>query len=191
VFCGIIYKATSPSGKKYFGKTTKSLNRRMQNHEQKSKCESFHFSNAIKKYGINNFSWDIMERFEAKSLEELNKILSEREKYWIKNEKTYLREYGYNMTLGGDGLFGLNLSGDHKRKIGNSLKGRIFTESHKNNLKIDWEITHINTGKKTDESKDKLRQKSLNVKKITCEHCQKQFTPWGISNHLKKLNITI
>jgi len=28
----------------------------------------------------------------------------------------------------------------------------------------------------------------LNVKKITCEHCKKEFAPWGFKNHINALN---
>lgn len=125
MFSGIIYKAISPSGKSYFGKTTKTLNRRIQHHHQSSKNPKFHFSSAIKKYGLNNFSWNIIETFEKETMEELQKILNERENFWIQKERTYLRE------------------------------------------------------------------KAINVKKIKCEHCQMEFTPWGLSNHLKKLNTVI
>ena len=40
----------------------------------------------------------------------------------------------------------------------------------------------------TEETKLKLSEKSKNVKKIKCEHCNKMFTPWGLSNHTKALN---
>lgn len=186
---GIIYKAISPSGKSYFGKTTKTLNRRIQYHHQKSKNPRFHFPNAIKKYGINNFLWETVETFEKESMEELQKILNERESFWIQKEKTYLREYGYNMTFGGEGLAGRKLSDEHKRKISKSEEGRVFSEELKNKLKENWNLSHFNTGKNP--SRDKLREKSLNVQKIKCEHCEKEFTPWGLSNHFKKLNTII
>lgn len=48
---------------------------------------------AIKKYGIKNFSFEILEEC---SVEEL----SEKEKYYIKKYDTY--KNGYNMTLGGE-----------------------------------------------------------------------------------------
>lgn len=189
MFSGIIYKAISPSGKSYFGKTTKTLNRRIQHHHQSSKNPKFHFSSVIKKYGLNNFSWNIIETFEKETMEELQKILNERENFWIQKERTYLREYGYNMTLGGEGLAGRELSEEHKRKISKSEEGRIFSEEQKNKLKEIWDLTHFNTGKNP--SRDKLREKAINVKKIKCEHCQMEFTPWGLSNHLKKLNTVI
>lgn len=204
---GIIYKSVSPSNKIYFGKTTRSLNERIKEHKQKSNHEKFHFSHALKKYGVDNFSWNIIEKYESESIEELQQILNEREKYWIKKEKTYLREYGYNMTDGGEGTAGLKrtfseehrkklsishlgktLTQEHKDNIGKSGEGRIFSEEHKRNLTKNWDLTHPNNGKDpSEETRDKLRLKSLNVKKIICEHCQKEFTPWGLKRHQTKI----
>lgn len=56
------------------------------------------FYKAIRKYGLENFRFEILEECA------LNK-LNEREKYWIKYYNTYLGFkdcQGYNMTLGGD-----------------------------------------------------------------------------------------
>jgi len=51
------------------------------------------------------------------------------------------------------------------------------------------QISAALTGKPLDKDhKETLRQASLNVKKIICEHCQKEFTPWGLKNHQKALN---
>jgi len=207
MFSGIIYKAISPSNKIYFGKTSRTLNERIKEHKQKSNYEKFHFSHAIKKYGIDKFSWEIIETYQKESLEELQKILNEREKFWIKREKTYLREYGYNMTDGGEGTAGLKrtfseehkkslslshlgktLAEEHKNNIGKSGKGRVFSEEHKKNLRNNWEFTHPNNGKNpSKETREKLRQKSLKVKKTICNHCQKEFTPWGLKRHQTKL----
>lgn len=56
------------------------------------------FYNAIRKYGINNFKFEIIEEC---NLNELN----EKETYWIKYYNSYIGFQncnGYNMTLGGD-----------------------------------------------------------------------------------------
>ena len=53
---------------------------------------------AFRQYGIDNFSFEILESFKEDDLETLN----EREKYYIQFYNTYGAS-GYNTTIGGDG----------------------------------------------------------------------------------------
>lgn len=137
MFTGIIYQAKSPSGKFYYGKSGKTLEERINEHNIKSKIEkNKHFYTAIRKYGINQFEWAVLEKYERETKCELNIILNERESHWIKENKSYLREYGYNMTMGGDGALGLKriFSEEHKRKISESKKGKKLSEEHKRKI---------------------------------------------------------
>ena len=135
MYFGIIYCAISPSNKKYYGKTVGSLKNRIKSHLENSKNAKCHFSSAIRKYGIEKFNWNIIETIESDSKIELRKILNEKEKYWIKNEKTYDRKIGYNMTPGGDGgaAFGRKLSEETKNKIRKSLEGKKHSEERRKN----------------------------------------------------------
>jgi group I intron endonuclease len=222
MYKGIIYKATSPSKKIYYGKTGRILNVRINEHKIKSKIEKKHFYLAIKKYGIDNFEWETIEKFQENTEEKLTQILNERETYWIKKDRTYLREFGYNMTLGGEGTLGLKrafskehkkklseakkgkkLSKEHKKKISESEKGRIFpnevkrkiSESKKGVKNPMYRKGYLISGEKNGmfgkthsiETKNKLSEISKNVKKLICEHCGKEFTPWGIVHHNKKI----
>ena len=54
---------------------------------------------AFRKYGINNFSFEIIEECDAKQLQE-------KEKYWITFYDTY--NHGYNATPGGDKVFDMS-----------------------------------------------------------------------------------
>lgn len=51
------------------------------------------FYSAIKKYGIDNFVWGIIEEVNIEKLDE-------REKYWIEHFSAF--KFGYNSTLGGE-----------------------------------------------------------------------------------------
>ena len=85
-----IYKITNKiNGKIYIGQSN-NIKRRFLEHTYRDKLP---IDMAIKKYGKDNFSFEILEEC---SLEELN----EKETYWIKKLKSL--EYGYNCTVGGD-----------------------------------------------------------------------------------------
>lgn len=91
-----VYKYTSPSGKFYFG-ITDCKKRRSDEHKKKqngAKDDNTKFANAIRKYGYDNFKYEILD--EVPTLEEA--------KF---KEINYIFEFdsiesGYNMTPGGD-----------------------------------------------------------------------------------------
>jgi len=99
---GLIYKITNlVNGKIYIGRTETSINRRMICH----KFESNHFRSfmaihkAMRKYGIQNFSTEILES---------SNNCSEREKFYIQQYNSMDKKIGYNQTPGGEGnqIFG-------------------------------------------------------------------------------------
>ena len=98
----LIYKHTNKiNGKSYIGLTQFSLtNLRWQNGKGYAKQTQPCFRDAIKKYGWDNFSHEILES-EIKTKAEAN----EREQYWIAYYHTYVKDplcNGYNLTKGGD-----------------------------------------------------------------------------------------
>ena len=87
-----IYKITNKiNTKSYIGQ---SIHIQERWNEHLSKQSNSLISLALKKYGISNFSFEILEECNQ---EELN----EKEMYWIKYYNTF--KDGYNLTLGGDG----------------------------------------------------------------------------------------
>jgi group I intron endonuclease len=100
MYSGIIYCACSPLNKKYYGRTLKPLDERIKIHLKNKKNQRF--PNALKKYGSSSFKWKIIESFERETLGDLDKILNERERFWIQKDKTLDPVYGYNMSEGGD-----------------------------------------------------------------------------------------
>lgn len=95
----LIYKATSKtSGKCYIGQTTTTLKERIDHHKRTYNIKNYHFYYAIRKYGWDDFEWEVIED----NINDAN-ILNEREKYWIKYYDSY--ENGYNSTRGGDGTY--------------------------------------------------------------------------------------
>ncbi|MCF7859820.1 MAG: GIY-YIG nuclease family protein [Candidatus Cloacimonetes bacterium] len=86
------------NNKVYIGKTSKSIEIRFKEHLKNANTKiNRYFYDAINKYGIDNFTIELI--IEVNSNEEANL----NEKYWINKYKSKEKEFGYNMTLGGDG----------------------------------------------------------------------------------------
>lgn len=88
--CGIYKIENLLNGKSYIGQSIE-----IEHRFAKHKCakDDFYIHRAIRKYGVENFSFKILEEC---NLEELN----EKEKYWIKYYNS-LTPNGYNMIPGG------------------------------------------------------------------------------------------
>lgn len=86
------------NGKRYVGKTTISnpYDRwRQHKYNAKSSYNPMAISDAISKYGIDNFTFYVIETCD-------DEVVNERETYWINKFDTYRN--GYNSTLGGEGV---------------------------------------------------------------------------------------
>lgn len=174
MYSGIIYCAISPSNKKYYGKTVRPFKRRIYDHLKNSEVSICHFSTAIRKYGINNFSWNIIETIEAESKIELRIKLNEREIYWIKKEQVEDRKIGYNMTPGGDGgaVFGRCLAEKTKKLISDSVKKQWDSQ------KIEREKKRLENIKQQEEKKEnRLLKKLIKLSHIEEEKEYKRQNP--------------
>ena len=102
------------NGKMYVGQTQRTFGIRTKQHLNRSDT---YFDKALAKYGLNNFSYWILDR--GSTLEELN----EKERYWI-TEYDCLWPNGYNLTVGGDGVKGYRHTDEYKRKMSDAMKGK-------------------------------------------------------------------
>lgn len=98
----VIYKFKNKvNGKIYIGQTTTSVRKRVIEHVTNSKpwtkARKGHFQRALYKYGFENFEFSIIEKCIDKN------TLNIREIYWIGYYKSDQKEFGYNMTPGGEG----------------------------------------------------------------------------------------
>ena len=96
----IIYKITNLlNNKVYIGKTCRSLEVRWREHRSRANqgC-GYYLHNAIRKYGEENFTIEMIEQ--TNSEKEINEL----EQKWINFYSSNLREKGYNLTNGGDGI---------------------------------------------------------------------------------------
>ena len=134
--CGI-YKITNLiNGKCYIGQS-RNIQNRWRRHRSSNDEYSIHL--AFRKYGLENFKFEIIEEC---SVDKLN----DREKYWINFYDSY--ENGYNETLGGTSTAGMSLTREQVEEITKLLKN-----TYKTNIEIGKQysvsentISGINTG---------------------------------------------
>ena len=109
------------NNKKYVGMTKQNPERRWQNGHGYN--DNIYFRNAIQKYGWNNFKHEIIES--NLTFEEAK----EKERYYIALYNSNNNDYGYNLTMGGDGFLGMSRREETKKKISKSLKGKYTKEN--------------------------------------------------------------
>ena len=130
-FTGIIYCYQSPSGKYYIGQTSCDPEKRKREHKSAAKRGvGYAFHNAIRKYGFGSFRYSELIKVSSNSKDRLNIMLDALEVYYISKYKKLNRSL-YNLSEGGDKICdhtGDKLTEEHKRKIGKSLKGMVFTK---------------------------------------------------------------
>jgi group I intron endonuclease len=183
--CGIIYKATNLINNKcYIGQTRGTLSKRRKVHERvsfKPKQRQYNhlFHRAIRKHGIENFIWEELETCDVS-------LLNDKEKYYIEQFKSFapVHKCGYNMTRGGDSIFGssgqhhyLNRMSPHEKehwlkqyRIGcknpnynNSLTGSNHFSQKMTEAEYDNWVSHF-TGQNNYQkrlSKDELKKKNF------------------------------
>jgi len=123
------------NGKWYVGKTKGSLNARWRRHVRdasKRVGRFVKFHNAIRKYGQTSFVVSTLTLVLTKEQS------CEAEKYWISFFKSNIDEFGYNMTLGGEGTEGFHqtFSDETKRRMSLAHSGKKFSEEHKQRIAV-------------------------------------------------------
>jgi group I intron endonuclease len=160
-----IYLITNIENKKqYVGITKFSIEERFSQHIKRG----FLLTEAIQKYGQKNFSVKIIEEVES------TERAYELEIFYIKEYNTKV-PHGYNLTDGGDGIFGWEASEEYRQECSERLKllhkekkvgmyGKTHSEETKNKMsdaskgKAKPWLVGV---KKSEETKEKIRQKNL------------------------------
>lgn len=160
-----IYKVTNTINNKIYIGQTNNFKKRKASHIwssfNKNKDYSCIFHNAIRKYGITNFKWEILIKIKDDD-NLLNQL--EQEKI-ITNKSHYINGHGYNMSYGGPTSRGVKHSKETRLKISNSNKGN--RHSKKTKLKISKALKGKMVGAKNSmygkkHSKETKVQYSLN-----------------------------
>lgn len=135
-----IYKITNCKSPKIYIGVTNDFEKRIREHSYGNGDGLL--ARSVRKYGWDCFSYEIIEKTENR----------EREIYYIK-EYNSKHPYGYNLTEGGEGCtgyqvsdqsrekmrkakIGKKLSENHKKKIGESNKGRIHSKETRKKIAI-------------------------------------------------------
>jgi group I intron endonuclease len=182
----IVYVAINKiNNKKYIGYTTGSLNDRIKNHVRKAnnknqKSYNYFFQRAIRKYSIDNFTWEILHVCKNKS-------------ECCQKEIEYIKMYnsicpnGYNLTFGGDGGIQSDLT---KKKISNSVKKaiKLYPDKFNRMLNMTYESRSIQS-KKAWETKKKNGYISRSGFKLSELSKNKMSTTKNNKNKLKWVNI--
>lgn len=121
---GVIYLITNTiTGKKYIGQTV-DLKTRWREHRRSAGIENRALYRAMRKYGINVFSFEVIEECPVD-------LLNYREMDYILTLRSHVSQHGYNMTWGGtdcqgekNPFFGKKHSDDTKAKWSEDRKGR-------------------------------------------------------------------
>lgn len=166
----IVYKVTnSVNSKVYIGKTIETLEKRKDEHYRNAfnyLLES-KFYRAIRKYGFENFVWEIIATYST------NEECLAGEIEFIKTYSSFTE--GYNMTIGGEGSLGRIVSDETKEKIRTSLKTYYidgprrsgFTHSEETRKLISEKVRSSNrkvrTGPMSDAAKQKMRERKQKV----------------------------
>lgn len=117
-----IYKATNLINNKVYIGFDSNWPSRISTHKSSSKKLNKLFYSAIKKYGWNNFHWEVIYQ----SIDG-NHTLNVMENFFITQYRSYIGFNdcnGYNLTLGGDGSFGRIESDETRKKKSESKKGK-------------------------------------------------------------------
>ena len=178
-----IYKATNLiNGKVYIGFDSVWPKRRA-DHIRQSKDPKQQFHHALAKYGIENFSWEVIYQ----SLDGKH-CLSEMESQFIQEYNSF-GKMGYNMTSGGEGILGYKHNMITKQKISDFMSNRtvsektkkLFSESQKGNKHCVGRIV-------SDETREKISNRAKNrpCSKETREKISKSRKGQRLSEETKR-----
>jgi group I intron endonuclease len=140
-----IYKITNTINNKIYIGSAKNFYKRYLKHKENPR--ETHISRSFRKYGFENFVFEILETPDIFNL-------IEREQFWMDFYQSYNKKIGYNTRIKAESNLGFKHSIETRQKISNSQKGkprknansyRVYTDEQRSkfkltmfNLKHDW-----------------------------------------------------
>ena len=168
-----IYKIENKINHKVYIGQSVNITDRWRNHrsaykDTSDKAYETHLYRSMRKYGIENFNFSIIE-------ECLPSELNERERYWISYYDSFFN--GYNLTLGGDGATGGSVN---KEKIKGIINDLLNTTLIQRQIAEKWQISEemvqgINTGRYWKHDREYPIRKQKRREKCFCIDCGKEI----------------
>lgn len=125
-----VYAVINPKEQIYVG-SSNNVKRRLKRHASMYENNSVKLFNSLKKYGVDNHEFIVLEYCRID-------ILFERERYWGDYFNSLDRQAGLNLMLPGHGDVKTVMSDETKKKIGSRHKGKKLSEKHKEALTTYW-----------------------------------------------------
>jgi len=194
-YTGVVYCYTNLiNGKKYIGQTFNERERKQQHKNCKGTKNYFH--NAIKKYGWDNFKYEVLHKRNYFSIEDATISLYLLEINYINKYNTTDRSIGYNQTCGG--CIVLNdetkkRNSDNRKGANNTFYGKHHTEATKKRLSEIhkgkcYNIIPPNLGKTLSEEQKTKISNSLKGRKFSKETILKFKSVWT-EERRKEMNL--
>ena len=173
-----IYLITNlKNNKKYVGLTKFSITERFHQHLKRG----FVLTEAIKKYGENKFFIELIEEVDTAGR------AYELEQYYIKEYNTKV-PYGYNLTDGGDGIFGWEVTEEYRQECSERVKQLhkekkvgMYGKNHSDETKRKMSLASKGKSKPwligrklSPESIEKLRQ--INLGRVLSDETKKKIS---------------
>lgn len=122
---GIIYKYTNKiNGKVYIGQTIQPEKRKKQHMKAES---NMYFHRAVKKYGYENFTYEVLFSMDFENKEIASTVLEDRERQAILDHMSWDSTYGYNLSIGGSAPTGYKHSDEWKEMMSTVHKGKTVS----------------------------------------------------------------
>jgi group I intron endonuclease len=173
-----IYLITNlDNNKKYVGLTKFSITERFYQHVKRG----FLLTEAIKKYGEDKFFIELIEEVDSAGR------AYELEQYYIKEYNTKI-PYGYNLTDGGDGIFGWEVTEEYRQECSERVKQLhkekkvgMYGKNHSDETKRKMSVASKGKSKPwligrklSPESIEKLRQ--INLGRVLSDETKKKIS---------------
>lgn len=178
----LVYSLIFPNGKKYIGCTTAPLKRRIQEHIQRSKRN--YSSNLYKAFRKHKFKFELKIIKECSSKEEM----LQSEKNYIKKYCSNNKDFGYNMTVGGEFGHCGHIITEKRRLASKNRKLKAWKNGKLNHLKRP--LINLDTGEYYESVADASRKLDVTVGSIIIT-IKKEGKVKGffLCDYNKKLNI--
>ena len=198
-FCGIYKIENLVNGKIYIGKSV-DIYRRWRKHKTLLNTKSHynkHLQHAWDIFGEDNFQFSIIEQCVQD-----NDVLSAKEIYYIEFYNSNNSDFGYNMTNGGDGTFGLKLSEAQRKAASERVSGdknphygtkKSENLKHQISEKLKGRISPMLNKHQSESAKQQISaalkgEKSPRCRAVYCLELNETF--WGATEASKKYGIS-